>query len=129
MIQLTVLDEIDKRLKTVTQSNGHPLSFNKIERAKLKPFVNGDLPALNYWPGQDIIVSKEFGKETHKMSLSSQAYTVMRDEPFTDVAYRLAHAVITALNRSENAPKVDDEPSYNLGGLVSDLTVQGITRL
>lgn len=127
--QLTILDEVKARLGNISIANEYRFDIEplSIERARLTPFVNGDLPAINYWPSIDAIDEKTSGKETRSFDVTVEIYDVTRDEPFTDLAIKRGNDVITALFRSTDAPTVNDNPSYALGGLVSQLIINSIT--
>lgn len=129
--QLTILDEVKARLGNISIANGYRFDIepSSIVRANLTPFVNGDLPAINYWPSIDAIVEKTSGKEARSFDVTVEIYDVTRDEPFTDLAIKHGNDVVTALFRATDAPLVSDNPSYALGGLVSGLTVNSITPM
>lgn len=124
---LQILDELEARLRTMTVGNEYLYSFSKIERARLTPFKSGDLPAVNYWPAFDELVERKYRYEKRSIDLRVEAYTVTRDEPFTDVSFKLGNSVWTVLNRATTAPKVSDDWSPNLGGLLTNFDVKLIT--
>lgn len=115
----SILDIIEARLKLISTENEYFTTVKKVTRSGLKAFVGYDLPALNYWPGR---VSNErlYGHDNRSFPLYVEYYWKTLDRPFSDVCGELASDVITALNRSLTAPKVSDDQSLDLGGLVSD---------
>lgn len=127
--QLTILDEVHARIANITTANEYDiqLASGAIKRAKLTPFVNGDLPAVNYWPGSDILDFKTGQMETRQLSLVVEVYAITRDEPFTDVGIKIGNQVVTALFRSTDSPAVSSIPSPSLGGLVEELTINSLT--
>lgn len=125
--QLVILDKVDERLNLISIINEFSFTANKIKRASLKPFKAGDLPAVNYWSGVDTLVGKDNGMETRELPLTIEAHDKTRDEPFTDVAYKLGADLITAIFRDISAPKISDQASLSLGGLVSSVVVNSIT--
>jgi len=129
--QLTILDEIAARLNNISVANGYRFDIEQsaIERARLTPFVNGDLPAINYWPSLDSLDNKTSGKETRSFDVTIEIYDVTMDEPFTDLAIKHGNDVVTALFRTTDAPTVSDNPSYALGGLVSTVIINSITPM
>lgn len=126
-IQLVILDKISERLNLISTTNEFSFTAKKIKRASLKPFIAGDLPAINYWSGVDGLTGKDNGMETRELPITIEAHDKTRDEPFTDVAYKLAADLITAIFRDTTAPKISDPASLSLGGLVSSVTVNSIT--
>lgn len=129
--QLTILDEIKARLGNISIANGYRFDIEPaaIERARLTPFVNGDLPAINYWPSIDAIDEKTNGKETRSFNVTVEIYDVTMDEPFTDLAIKHGNDVITALFRATDAPLVSDNTSYSLGGMVNSVIANTITPM
>lgn len=125
--QLIILDEIGTRLKNITLANGYRMDLLKISRSRLKPFKNGDLPAVNYWPSRDQLDSKTGSSETRLLPVTMEVYSTTRDEPFVDVAIRLGNDIAVALTRATSAPKVTDQLSRSLGGLVNSLVIDSIT--
>jgi|LGVE01.1.fsa_nt_gb hypothetical protein len=124
-INKTFLDEIESRLGNITEDNEYNLPLKKIRRARLKPFKPQDLPAANFWPSTMDNVVDKYGMDGRTISVTVEAHTKTRDHPFTDIADILAADIITALNRATTAPKPDDDPSYDLGGLVEDFVLSG----
>lgn len=125
--QLTILDQMHLRFNNIKLINGYSVDLLKIKRAKLTPFKNGDLPALNYWPGADVLINKQGGVEARRLSVSVEMYGKTRDEPFTDVAFRMGVDIVTALMRDPAFPNVADDESLSLGGLVSGIEAGSIT--
>lgn len=124
-LNLNILDEIGLRLENITEANGYFNTIAKIERARLKPFLGYDLPAVNYWPtnlGNEV---SKYQTDVRTLFLIVEAHTKTRDEPFTDVCDRLASDVVTGLNRATGAPLLSDEPSLDLGELVEDFVFLG----
>jgi hypothetical protein len=120
-----ILDKIDQRLRMMTVARGYSQDLGNIYRAKLTPFKNGDLPALNYW-ATGLISERKFGKESHELSLNIEYYSRTYDKPFTDVAFDLAADVQVMINRAYTSPLVADTPSMALGGFVDDLFITSI---
>ncbi len=129
--QLTILDEIHARLLNITETNGYDweVQENTVQRARLLPFKNGDLPAINYWPVNDVLEEKTYEYDTRELNISVEGYTKTRDEPFTDVAIKLGDDMILSLFRSIDAPLTTDEESPALGGLVEAVLVDSITPM
>jgi hypothetical protein len=126
-VQLQILDGIDARLRVIKEAYGYSSTIKKIERARLKPFIQGDLPAINYWPGPDQLIQKSTGKETREMPVYIEYYRPTLDVPFTDMAYLLANDVSTSLYRDPSKPRVTDMASYGLGGLIDFMEVSSVT--
>jgi len=119
-----ILDELAVRLGMVSVSNGYLISFNKITRARLSPFKDGDLPACNYWVTSDMNNVTLHGAENHTLSISIESYDKTRDRPFIDVAMDMHAAIVTALNK-----EIGGAYSQNLGGIVQSLEVKDFTPI
>ena len=130
-VQLIILDEIGLRFTNILKANGYgfDMKLKAIRRASLKPFVTGDLPAINYWPVADDKTGKTGGVEEKELSLTIEVYTVTRDEPFTDLGMKVGNDVATALFRSTSFPAISDPISPALGGLVSELSVNSLVPI
>ena len=122
---LTMLDEIEARLGNITQANEYWYTIKKIVRSKLMPFESYDLPAINYWPTGLGNVSEAYQDDQRTLALFVEMHTMTRDEPFTDVAEKLATDGITGLNRTTAAPKVSDAPNVDLNDTVEGFIYHG----
>jgi len=120
----TILDEIDARLRTISTGNGDPISVNKVTRAQTKPFRDGDLPALNYFPVSDTITLQQHGTDEHTLAITIEAYSKTSDQPFTDIALMLHSGIVAALNRDAL-----QQPSHALGYTVQSLFVDSMTPI
>jgi hypothetical protein len=120
-----ILNEVGARLAKITTANGYNTTLNKIERARLIPFVGYDLPTINYWVTGVANVRDSYNYDERTIRLFVEMHDLTHDEPFIDVANRLAADVITVLNRATSAPRVSDPASYELGEIVRDLVLEG----
>ena len=130
-LQLTVLDEVQARLELLTETNGYRYTVfpNTVVRAKLEPFKNGDLPAINYVIGTDSLVEKTFKYETREFPLVIEAHSKTRDEPFINITSTLANDIIAVLFRDVSAPLKTDPTSLALGGIVESFVIQSTTPM
>jgi len=119
-----ILDAIDTRLKRVSTANGSLITLNKVTRARLSPFIDGDLPACNYWVTGDITDLSLHGAENHTLSISIEAYDKTHDRPFIDVAIDMHASIVAALN-TETAGAY----SPNIGGIVQKLEATDFTPI
>ncbi len=122
-----ILDEIGDRLTNITETNGYFTTYGKIDRTRLKPFGVSDLPALNYWPGEDVLIETGFKWTKRLLAVFIEYHNMTRDEPFSDVINEMAADIIIALNRATGAPAVSDDHSHSLGGLISQIKVETIS--
>lgn len=115
---LIILDETAARLGNITIANEYWYTINKVVRSKLMPFESYDLPAINYWPTGLSNVSEAYADDKRTLALFVEAHTMTMDDPFTDVAEKLATDIVTALNRTTAAPKVSDAANVDLNDTV-----------
>lgn len=120
-----LLDEIGVRLAVITVANEYNYTVKKVDRARLEPFKGYDLPAINFWCTGVENARNSYNDDVRSISLYIEMHSKTRDEPFIDIANKLAADVVTALNRATTAPKVSDSPSYELGGIISDFFFNG----
>lgn len=128
-VQLIILNEVKARLENISLLNEYISDRPKIVRARLEPFQQGDLPAINYWPIGDLLESKTHGFETRELGLAIEYHDLTYDKPFTDLAFEGGTDVLTALYRSTSLPKVSDVESPALGGLVNKIELNTITPM
>ncbi len=120
-----ILDEVQNRLENISIVNEYSYDAMKIERARLEPFNGYDLPAINFWGTTVGNERNAYNDDKRMLELFIEMHTLTRDEPFIDVANRLAADIITAMVRSPLAPKVSDAPNYDLNETVEDLILNG----
>jgi len=112
-----ILDEINTRLLRVA-------GIAKVTRARLTPFKDGDLPAVNYWINSDLIGTSQHGADNHTVTLSIEAYDKTHDRPFVDVAMELHAGLVDSLNK-----EIGGAYSPNLGGIIQALSVTDFTPI
>ena len=122
----TILTEIGLRLANITTGNGYNFTVKKVARSRLEPFDGYDLPCVNYWSTGFFNARNEYGKDTRTLDVYVEIHSLTRDEPFIDVANRLAMDVVTVLMRTDAAPKVSDTPNYELNETVADLSLDSV---
>ena len=125
--QKQILDKIEERLGNISEANGYSATPTKIERARLKPLKDYDLPAINYYAINDDRTGAGAGYEERSLGIIIEYYEATRDRNFVDVAYSLAADVWSALWRDVSAPAISDDPSHALGNLVTTLLLESIT--
>ena len=125
-IHKQILDEIGARLALIKESTGYHTTVAKLERARLTPFQDYDLPAINYWPDLDERRNAGGGFEERELTVLVEYHDKTRDRPFSDVASELASDIWIALWRATTAGAVSDQPSSALGGLVSGVLLRAV---
>ena len=122
-----LLDLMAARFALITVANGYTEPFRSIKRARLTPFEMQDLPALNYWASDSALETKEYSFEVWQLGVIVNAYTATRDNPFLDIASRLADDLITGMHRLPSAPLTSNDEDNGLyngdGDMVGELFV------
>jgi len=113
------------RMANITTANGYSCNVIKAEKARLKPFKSYDLPAVNIWCSRSQNTASEYNVDSRSLPIFVEIHDMTREEPFIDVAAKLAADVVTALSRKTTAPKVSDTPDLYLKELVEDLDYDG----
>lgn len=122
---ISVMDEIGSRLTNIKESNGYYCTAKKIERARLTPWKGYDLPCINYWCTTLNNERSVYNDDNRTLELFVEIHDVTHDDPFVDVASRLAADVVIALNRTTSSPAITDTPSYDLAETVSEFIFSG----
>lgn len=116
--ELQIIAEAEARLANIAQANGYYTTAANIERARIKPWNSGDVPAANVWTGESEWEGGGAGFRRRALALYVDYRAKTRDRPFIDVAYELAFDVDVALRRATTAPQVANPISPRLGELV-----------
>lgn len=127
-VQTQIMNLVEPRLKNISIVNGYFSELAKIERARLQPFKNADLPAMNYYYTNDVLIKPlNTGEEERTVVLVIEYYDTTRDRTFLDVSDELSADIKIALERDILAPKVSDQVSHLLGKKVMKLEFDTIT--
>jgi len=121
----SILNEVEARLGNITTANGYNNEFKRISRARMKPFKGFDLPACNVYHGTVESIKTPYGTQSKKQFLIIEAHSKTHDDPFIDIADSLAADIVTGLFRKTISPKVSDDVSTALGGIVKNLIFTG----
>jgi len=127
-IQTQILDLIGARLALITTANNYFTDVVKVERARLQPFKNRDMPAINYYyTGDSLTSTLSNGISERSVAIVIEYYESTRDEIFVDLADKLTSDVLISLERTIAAPLVADPVSSRLGGVVMRMEVESVT--
>jgi len=122
-----ILNEIGARLENISTTNGYFLDIEKIERARLTPLKNSDMPAITFYSGVNELREFKYGIDFKTVTVTIECYTITRDANFNDLTQLLASDLEIAIHRSTSSPAVSDDVSTALGGLVEQLTINSST--
>jgi len=96
---LNILDDVEARMGIMTIARGYWYDVQKVERARTSLWEGYDLPALTFYHTQVINDRDAYTGDERELRLFIEYHSQTRDEPFTDVAEKLATDVLVALNR------------------------------
>jgi len=123
-----ILDIIGNRLALINTTNEYFIDVERIERARLEPFRNQDMPAINYYStGDGLVKPIHAGVSERSVSIVIEIYELTRDEIFSDLSDKLSTDVMIALERATTAPLVSDVVSTRLGDKIMSLLFSSIT--
>lgn len=128
-IPTQILNEIETRLANIKTANGYFNTLKRVDRARVEPWVAGDLPACNVFDTGERRIDEGGTYQGKELTVIIELHDKTRDEPFTDLASRLAADVQIAMNRSSGNPLVADVPSMAFGGLVSRVAVNNYSPI
>ena len=105
IIQIHILDVLESRLLNMSLQSGYTIKFlsDSITRGALYPFRNGDLPAINYWTATDELVTESYGKQTRKLKLLFEAYTIEIDDNNLNTGYLFSEQLSRAITNRDIA--------------------------
>ncbi len=103
--------EIDLRLKNITLANGYSTDITTIEKGRVNPFDNDDLPAINFWKTDDVSESKKYTRQQRSLRMGFEYYTLSNDDDIDTISDSFMNDLFIAMYRSPSAPLVTDQPS------------------
>ncbi len=80
-IQKQILDIVGARLALRTIANGYVYDAGRIDRAKTTAYSVKDLPATNYWAGQDELNLAIAGSEQRQLKIVVESYQKTKMNP------------------------------------------------
>jgi len=127
-IATQILDLVGSRLANIKIENGYFNTLIKLERARLQPFKNQDMPSINYYStGDSLVKPLNTSVSERTVEVMVEFYTTTRDRVFTDLANELSTDVMIAIERDPVSPNVSDTLSPRLGFKVMRVEVPSIT--
>ena len=126
---LAILAVVEARLANIKTTNDYWNTVKAITQGRMVPIKDYDLPAANYWHTNVLNSKNAYNSDQREVNLFIEMYSSTRDDTFTVVAERIASDVVTAVNRAVAAPEVGDAPSWDLGGIITDLVFNGYDLL
>lgn len=120
---ITVLDEVEARLRSILQANGYSFDLINVKRSRKEPFKPDDYPSIFYYV-LDKEIDPQYTAKSHGTDLYVIVYTKDPEGNFVDELAPMVLDVNIALNRATAHPKVSDTRNVNLGGLVDTFNLK-----
>jgi len=105
-----IRNEIESRLKNISKRNGYSTNISCIEKGKVDPFNDDDLPALNFWKTDDSPDSKTYTRQKRVLRMGFEFYTLSNDTDIDTISDGFMSDLFLSIYRSPDAPKVTDDP-------------------
>lgn len=105
-----IREEIHARLGNISIANEYSVDIVTIKKAKIDPFVDDDLPAINFWKTDDLAESKKYTRQQRTLRMGFEYYTLSNDDDIDTISDSFMRDIFIAMYRAPNAPKVSDDP-------------------
>ncbi len=109
-IWTTIRDEVNARLENISVANGYANDITTIEKGKVNPFDNDDLPAINFWKTDDSSESLKYTRQQRTLRIGFECYTLSNDDDIDTISDNFMADLFIALYRDPSAPAVTDDP-------------------
>lgn len=106
----TIRDEIFARLGNISVANGYSTDIATIEKGKVSPFEDDDLPAINFWKTDDLAESKKYTRQQRSLRMGFEMYTLSNDDDIDTISDNFMTDLFIALYRDPSKPLVTDDP-------------------
>ena len=121
-----ILNKIEARLKNITIANGYNFDIAKVVKRfpfQALAFQTEDIPAIFFFPSGDTRIGAEYDIEKRQLTVTIGIYYSSSDGELIDLAEQIGSAIHIAIHRAISAPLMTDNPSSNLGGMVSSMNL------
>lgn len=106
----TIREEIFARLGNISLANGYSTDIRTIEKGKVSPFDDDDLPAINFWKTDDLAESKKYTRQQRSLRMGFEMYTLSNDDDIDTISDNFMTDLFIALYRDPSKPLVTDDP-------------------
>lgn len=105
-----IRDEVGLRLQNITEANGYSTTLICIERGRVDPLDDRDLPGINFWKLDDVADDKRYTRQQRTLRIGFEMYDTTRDDDVDTISDGFMSDIFIALYREPANPRVDDEP-------------------
>ena len=105
-----IREEIFARLQSISVANGYSTDITTIEKGKVNPFDNDDLPAINFWKTDDIAEDKKYTRQQRSLRMGFEYYTLSNDDDIDTLSDGFMNDLFISLYRDPAFPSVNDDP-------------------
>ncbi len=106
-----IREEMNSRLESISVANGYSTDVATIEKGRVSPFDDDDLPAINFWKTDDLAESKKYTRQQRSLRLGIEYYTLSNDDDIDTISDNFMEDLFVSLYRDPSAPLVTDEPT------------------
>ena len=106
----TIRDEIFLRLENISIANGYNNDIATIEKGRVSPFSDDDLPGINFWKTDDLAESKKYTRQQRSLRMGFEMYTLSNDDDIDTISDNFMQDLFIALYRDPSKPLVTDDP-------------------
>jgi hypothetical protein len=105
-----IREEVFARLQNITKANGYSTDIACIEKGRVSPFNDDDLPAINFWKTDDVSEAKLYTRDQRTLRMGFEFYTLSNDDDIDTLSDEFMADLFISLYRDPNAPLVTDDP-------------------
>jgi len=106
----TIRDEINLRLGNISLANGYSTDISTIEKGRVSPFEDDDLPAINFWKTDDTADGKLYTRQQRTLRMGFEYYTLSNDDDIDTISDDFMTDLFIAMYRDPSNPLVTDPP-------------------
>lgn len=105
-----IREEYYERLKNISTTNGYSTDIIKVEKGRVNPFEDSDLPGVNFWKTDDVANDKTYTRQSRTLRIGIEIYTCSEDDDVDVISDGFMSDLLISAYRSPNAPHVEDDP-------------------
>ena len=105
-----IREEVFLRLGNISKANGYSTDLATIEKGRVSPFDDDDLPGVNFWKTDDSSDGKLYSRQQRTLRMGFEMYTLSNDDDIDIISDEFMSDLFTALYRDPKAPLTTDDP-------------------
>ncbi len=105
-----IRDQFFGRMKNISIANGYSTNIVSVEKGRINPFDDNDLPGINFWKIDDVANDKTYSRQSRTLRMGVEIYTCSEEDDVDIISDGFMADLIIAAYRSPSNPRVDDDP-------------------